>query len=216
MFDRCRAWRILITRRAEGLLSASERALLNEHIDKCAACRKVQAADEALAFNYFVPDAAMPPCGARQFDDAVVTTLRALPLRATPPVGWRERVRACSTSVSFEFCMQLAGGALAAAAVTAFAIVSALNPVPSSRTVSAFESRSITALERNEPPVPLESLLQSPAPRAAMLWAPPGRSPRRTPAAQSSNSPHGPIPRTGRNSAAPRRHGQRSRGFTMA
>jgi hypothetical protein len=215
MFDRCRGWRYLMTRRAEGSLSVSERALLNEHIDKCAACRKAQAADEALLSIYIPADAGMPPGGARLFDDSVVTTLRSLPPVATPTMEWMERVRACSTSLSFEFCVQLAGGALAAAAVTAFAIVSALNPVPSSGALSAFESRSMKSMDRNEPPVPLESLLQSPAPRAAMLWAPPGRSPRRPAAAQPRGIPRGPIPATEHNSTAPRRHGQRSSGFIL-
>src|SRR5206468_3075787 len=94
------------------------------------------------------------------------------------PLGWRGRVEACARSLSFEFCMQLAGGGLAAACITAFLVVSALNPVSNEKNLSAYELRSLSSTERNEPPVPLESLFQSPTPRAAMLWAAPGRSVR--------------------------------------
>ena len=175
MFDRCRAWRAMLTRRAEGVLSPSERALLENHLTKCAPCRKIQAADEALNGLCFARHAGVAAGSERAFDDRVVTELRALPLADASPMGWRETLRACSAGVSFEFCLQLAGGGLAAAAITAFALVSALNPVPTAKNLSAYEIRSLSAAERNEPPVPLEALFQASTPRAAMLWAAPGR-----------------------------------------
>lgn len=205
MFDRCRAWRSLLTRRAEGVLSPSERALLQDHVTKCAACRRTEEADDALRDLCFAQDAGIAAGGARAFDDRVVTELRSLPL-ADPRKGWRDRVRACSASLSFEFCMQLAGGGLAAAAITAFVLVSALNPVRTAPSLSAYEIRTMSAAERNEPPVPLESLFQSQTPRAAMLWAAPGRSPRRT-LSEPTAAPGQPE-KPDRRTAAPRRHGR--------
>lgn len=215
MFDRCRAWRALLTRRAEGVLSPSERALLDDHITKCAACRRAQEADDALQDLCFAHDAGLAAGSGRAFDDRVVTKLRALPLWDAPPTGWRERVRVCSASISFEFCMQLAGGGLAAASVTAFVLVSALNPAPSAKSLSAYEIRSLSAAERNEPPVPLESLFQASAPRAAMLWAAPGRLQWRPPAAESTAAPRRPAKPVG--APSPRRHGARAaRRLTMS
>ena len=157
MFDRCRAWRSLLSRRAEGLLSPSERALLNEHLSKCAACLQARDADEALETACVAHDVRMSPNGAHAFDDTVIATLRAQPSTEGSRAGWRDRVREVAASLSYEYCLQLAGGALAAASVTAFALVSALNPAPtSSRTLSSYELRSMSAEERNDPPVPLE------------------------------------------------------------
>ncbi len=207
MFDRCRAWRSLLNRRAEGALTPSERALLDDHLAKCAACRKADAAHQALHDLCFARDSGLAAGSGRAFDDRVVTELRALPLEDAPPRGWRGKVRACSASLSFEFCMQLAGGGLAAAAVTAFALVSALNPVPAAKNLSAYEVRTISAAERNEPPVPLESLFQSPTPRAAMLWAAPGRSQWRTTGAERDVAPGQPERPDRR--AMPRKKGAR-------
>lgn len=207
MFDRCRAWRSLLTRRAEGVLSPSERALLDDHTSKCADCRKTEEADEALRDLCFALDTNLATGTARAFDDRVVTELRSLPV-SDAPRGWRERVRACSASLSFEFCMQLAGGGLAAAAVTAFVLVSALNPVQTEKSLSAYEVRTLSSAERNEPPVPLESLFQSPTPRAAMLWAAPGNARWRVRDEEPTVAPH--VPAKPDRLTTPRRHGART------
>ncbi|HLJ54928.1 MAG TPA: zf-HC2 domain-containing protein [Chthonomonadaceae bacterium] len=186
MFDRCRAWRSMMTRRAEGLLSPAERALLENHVDACAACRRADAADEALHDLCLTLDSGVERSTAREFDDRVVTKLRSLPLDDRAAKGWRERIRDCSAGVSLDFCIQLAGGGLAAASITAILLVSALNPPPASRAPSAYEVRTLSAAERSEPPVPLESLFQTSSPRAAMLWATPGRPQFRADAADAA------------------------------
>ena len=210
MFDRCRAWRVLLTRRADGVLSPSERALLDNHSAKCAACHKAQMADEALQSLSFAPELEPAAGGARAFDDHVISALRAAPLVAQP-AGWREKVRACAGSLSFEFCMQLAGGGLAAASVTAFALISALNPAPATQSLSAYEVRAITAVERNRPPVPLESLFQSSTPRAAMLWAAPAGAARH-PALEAAPR----VPSASPHRRAPRRHGATGHGASLS
>jgi hypothetical protein len=208
MFDRCRAWRSLLTRRAEGMLSPAERALLDDHVSKCKACQKIEAADSALQSICFSRDGGLA-AGGRAFDDRVVAELRSFPLVEHRDRGLGAVVQACSSRLSFEFCLQLAGGGLAAAAITAFVLVSALNPVQSVKSLSAYEVRSMSSAEQNEPPVPLESLFQSPAPRAAMLWAAPGRSPRRPTTVRALAAPHAAAPPSG--SHSPQRHGERMR-----
>ena len=212
MFDRCRAWRSLLTRRAEGSLSPSERALLDDHINNCDACREAQTADDALQAHYFRPELGAGAGNGRAFDDGVITELRAMPLNSAKPASWRAAMRAWSAEVSFDFCMQLAGGGLAAAAVTAFVLVSALNPPSSARRLSAYEARTMSAIERNEPPVPLESLFQSQTPRAAMLWASPGRAPRLPAAGPHAAAPEKPA-RAGHSHSS--RHGSRARGYAI-
>jgi hypothetical protein len=162
------------------------------------------SADEALRSVCSDHDTGLTPRGARSFDNRVVSALRATP--ANRPVnGWRELVRACRASLSFEFCMQLAGGGLAAASVTAFLVVSALKPVPLAHSVSADEVRAMSTAERTGPPIPLESLFQSSTPRAAMLWASPDRSLRHAATERVGDPPREPQPRGGK--TAPRRHG---------
>lgn len=211
MFDRCRVWRSLLTRRTEGVLSPTERALLDNHLTKCAACRKAQDADDALQATCFAQDSGLATSGTgTAFDDRVIMELRALPLVEPGPQGWRARVRACSERLSFEFCMQLAGGGLAAASITAFVLISALNPASTSRNLSPYELGSVSSVGRTEPPVPLESLFQSPTPRAAMLWAAPGRSAHPLPEGRPFTPPKRAAP-----GAAPRRHGGLDRGLTL-
>jgi hypothetical protein len=213
MFDRCRVWRSLLTRRTEGVLSPTERALLDNHLTKCAACRKAQDADEALQAICFAHDAGLAVSSSgTAFDDRVITKLRTLPLVEPKPQGWRARVRACSETLSFEFCMQLAGGGLAAASITAFVLISALNPAPTSRNPSPYELGSVSSVGRTEPPVPLESLFQSPTPRAAMLWAAPGRSVHPL---SEGGRPFAPLKHPGPVAAPPRRHGGLDRGLTV-
>jgi hypothetical protein len=206
MFDRCRVWRSLLTRRAEGALSPGQRAVLDDHILKCARCRATRDADDALHAFGAAPGASLPLEHESPFDDSVIRDLRVAGAADELPAGWRGRVQACARSLSFEFCMQLAGGGLAAACVTAFLVVSALNPVSNEGRLSAYELRSISAIGRNEPPVPLESLFQSPSPRAAMLWAAPGRSLR--PVATEPQSSAAEPKNDAGHKRAPRRHGR--------
>ena len=215
MFDRCRGWRSLLTCRAEGVLSPGQRALLDDHISKCAPCRKLHAADEALRSYCFAPGSGSPAGGARTFDDSVISELRAAAVAETDARGWRDRVRAYAECVSFEFCMQLAGGGLAAASITAFLLVSALNPVSTAKRLSAYEYRSISTIERYEPPVPLESLFQSATPRAAMLWAAPGRSLQSPQSGRQIAPAPEPVRRSRGRSLPGRRHGARVGGASM-
>jgi len=208
MFDHCRVWRSLLTCRAEGGLSPGQRAMLDEHLASCDSCRAIRDADDILHDFGTAPGAALPEGRERLFDDSVIRDLRVAGAQDQLPAGWRGRVRACANSFSFEFCMQLAGGGLAAACVTAFLVVSALNPVSNENSLSAYEQRAISAIERNEPPVPLESLFQSPTPRAAMLWAAPGRSLQAT-GAETSSSNTEPKDKSDRKQT-PRRHGRAS------
>jgi hypothetical protein len=179
--------------------------VLDEHVRKCAACRERRDADDALRVLASEPLAGLVPDRAQLFDDSVIRDLRAAGADDELPKGWRGPVRACARSLSFEFCMQLAGGGLAAASITGFLVVSALNPAANERKLSPYELRAISAVERNEPPVPLESLFQSPSPRAAMLWAAPGRSPR--PAAVEDRSPTTELRKDTGHKRTPRRHG---------
>jgi len=206
MFDRCRVWRSLLTSQTEGGLSPGQRAMLDDHILKCAECQAARDADDALRDFASAPGEALPAEYSTPFDDRVISDLRAAGAADELPAGWRGRVQACARSLSFEFCMQLAGGGLAAACVTAFLVVSALNPASDEKNLSASELRTLSSIERNEPPVPLESLFQSRSPRAAMLWAAPGRSPR-TAEPESRESVEKSRSETGRKQA-PRRHGR--------
>ena len=213
MFDRCRAWRRLLSRRAEGRLTPSERALLDAHLSRCSPCRKVEAADISLRSAFSGAVQHMTPRSARTFDDRVLQALRtqAEPVSAT---GFWQRIGGLAPNLSFEFWGQLAGGALMAASVTAFFLVSALHPTPSARANSTSELTSLSIPEHNAPPVSLESLFQSRSPRAALLWATPGASRRPGTSEQRTGSQRSaPAQRTDPkpSSQSPRPHSEQMR-----
>jgi hypothetical protein len=213
MFDGCHAWRRLLTRQAEGVISPTERALLQNHLLECAHCREAEKADGALRSMRFTPEPCLSPSAARSLEDKVIHGLRAY--GDTSPQSFFQRLYRWWTEVSLEYCGQLVGGALVAASITGFFVVSALHPV-NMRT--AAETASIAAREHNEPPVPLEALFQSASPRAAMLWATPSHSQDGMPEARRGGAPSQPPNATTRKtkSDTPRRHGSRLRDFTLS
>jgi anti-sigma factor RsiW len=176
MFDRCRVWRNKLTRLMEGSLPLNEWALLEEHLNRCSRCRQAQEADRSLREICRLHTGLPSKASARAFDDRVVTALRSPASPAFSLTGWLgapgAQMRARWSGLSFEFLTQLAGGALLAASVTAVCLLSALHPTESARSAAPPET-SLTATVQNGPPVPLETLLQSASPRAALLWRTP-------------------------------------------
>lgn len=219
MFDRCRAWRRLLSRQAEGSLTPSERALLDTHLTQCAACRKTEAADKLLRSACSSSGQHMSPRAARAFDDRVLQTLRTAPETASVTGFW-QKIRAFSPGLSFEFWGQLAGGALMASAVTAFFLVSALHPTPTVRANSASDVTPLSTPERNTPPVSLEALFQTRSPRAALLWAAPSVSHSRSASRFKQENP-APAPVENRRTEPkparqePRPHSEQTRTFSV-
>lgn len=187
MSDPCRAWRSLMTRQAESRISSKEASRLEAHLRVCRSCRDNRDAADALAAAL----RATPVLSAddRQFDDRIIMTLRR-PVSNRPIDRFVAQLRSLSSVVSFNFCIQFAGGALIAASVTGYLLVTALR---SSSSINPLSSVSVRA-ERPAPPTPMEWLLDSPAPRAAMLWGTPAAIPKRIVA--TSVSPVDRTPKT--------------------
>jgi hypothetical protein len=83
---------------------------------------------------------------------------------------WRSWRRLCARYAvePLAFLSQIAAGSLAAAAVTALCLVPTLHP-EAADAQSQWQNRQAN-MGRVDPPVPLESLLQTSSPRAALLW----------------------------------------------
>ena len=114
-----------------------------------------------------------------RFDDRVIYRLQAAFKPARRPVfpfsvfalAGDERPH----TNSFGFATQVMGGVLVAATLTTICLLPALSfhsPVAS----HAHASLGHVAAPRNEPPIPLEALLETPSPRAALLWGAPIRA----------------------------------------
>jgi hypothetical protein len=179
MFDRCRGWRRQLTRRADGTLPIKQWGALEDHLTRCPCCRANDEADRALREVCNLHSGLLSTEAADAFDDRVLAALKA---PATPAMTlflhlagpWRHlaaRVRA----LPFTFLMQLGGSALVAASLTTICLMSALHPTASSpvRPPIALEAPAMSTADRNDPPVSLDWLLQSPSPRAALLWTTP-------------------------------------------
>ncbi len=177
MFSTCRYWRRKMTQWDEGTLPMWQWGRLEKHLAQCADCRLAQEADQALHEVLRTHGGMLTSVREREFDDKVlaayygksevkVSALHGLLVS----IGNRVTVRL----PSLEFLLQLSGGALLAASVTAVFFLTAMHaPSPTSRSAAVGVENHQTFATRNDPPVPLESLLQSQAPRAALLWTAP-------------------------------------------
>lgn len=188
MFDRCRRWRRLLSQRAEGTLSDAQWIALEKHIGRCPRCRQADEADRALSDVMGMHTGLLDPRSAQAFNDRVVTALRTTgfpaPRGSSPLRLARQWARSRWQTMPFSFLTQVAGGGLVAASVTMLFLLSSLHArSPVTPRLETPEVRAALSAARNEPPVPLESLLRSPSPRAALLWTAPGKEAGRRPGA---------------------------------
>ena len=181
MFNRCWRWRALLARRADGKLTPAQEGMLREHLDRCDQCRPVADADDALHDVLGICSAPLAADKARMFDDRVVAALNA-PARAPRIflVMWtryRHTILARWRTLPFDFIAQVGGGALAAVTLTSFFLLPALHSGTPEQARAALLSEKLArdSARRSALPVPMETLLNTPSPRAAMLWTIPGR-----------------------------------------
>lgn len=179
MSDRCYGWRMLLSRRADGDLSRYDWEALDDHLNGCRDCRMAAQSDRMLHLALTRESFALDNDSGRRLDEHILLAL-GLPERLTLRQRCVRRMRelwACWEAVPNIYLAQIAGGTLAAASLTAVFLLAALHPIEyTART--AGEVRRLAASHSNEPPVPLDSLLNRPSPRAAFLWTIPSR-PRR-------------------------------------
>lgn len=209
MSDRCFGWRMLLSRRADGDLSRYEWEALDDHLAGCRDCREAAQSDRMLHLALTSADFAIGHSAGRRLDDHILLAL-GLPERLT--IGQRcgrglRELWARWEAVPNVYLAQIAVGTLAAASLTAVFLLTALHPIEDTAHTAGVVRR-MTAARFNQLPVPLESLLEQPSPRAALLWtSPPVTRTRMSakppsipslPAAQPSASP------------APHRHGSLS------
>lgn len=171
MSDRCLGWRMLLSRRADGDVSRYEWEALDDHLAGCRDCREAAQSDRRLHLALTREDFALDTETSRRLDDRILCAL-GLPERLTFGQRCLRRARefwACWEAIPNIYLTQIAGGTLAAASLTAVFLLTALHPVEDTAR-TAGEIRRISATRSNEPPVPLESLLDRPSPRAAFLW----------------------------------------------
>lgn len=167
MFDRCRHWRHKLTLYTDGLLPESQITALELHIAHCSSCRSASEADialhEALLLHRGLPDL----IEADTFNESVLSRLRAT-LTARRERVWLARLRS-----GVPFLNQMMGGALFSTAFAGLCLF--VNLHATLKRDSTLGATSPTRLVAS-PPVPLSSLLQTPTPRAAMLWSSPERN----------------------------------------
>jgi hypothetical protein len=161
---------------------------LEQHIGRCPCCRQADEADRALRDVMGMHTGLLDPRSAQAFNDRVITALHATGFPAQTggsplKLAW-QWAQSCWQSLPFPFLSQVAGGGLVAASVTMLFLLSSLHArSPVAPRLQTPEVRAALSAARNEPPVPLESLLRSPAPRAALLWTAPGKETERRPGA---------------------------------
>ena len=178
MFDRCRRWRHLLIRRADENLAPSQQHKLDTHLARCEGCRKRAEADATLRHVMGIHRELLDPTRAKALDDRIVAAMTSLPPLATQNAGFGGARRLLSNRLPFPFLGQLMAGGLVAASLTVVSLFGTLHPAQSP--VSNAPTQAIT--QQSEPPIPLEALLESPSPRAALLWrTAPNRAKSETP-----------------------------------
>ncbi|HLK61419.1 MAG TPA: zf-HC2 domain-containing protein [Chthonomonadaceae bacterium] len=179
MFERCRAWRHQLTRRAEGSLPPAQWGALEDHLASCPSCRAAAEADQTLHDVLSGHIGLLSPQQASAFDARVMKAL-ALPPRNGFRAELERLLRAAQghwNTMPLTFFSQIASGALVAASLTVVCVLSAMHPAASNGMPSPhFGGRSALHAAYSEPPVPLEMLLEHPSPRAALLWTTPSGS----------------------------------------
>jgi anti-sigma factor RsiW len=194
MFDRCWLWRRRLSRRADGKLPLRQWGALQAHLALCPQCHEAAMADQALREVLHIHTGLPDAQATRALDDIVVASV--VPIRVSLLAQRHaEPQRSNHHNWPLVYFVQIVGGGLTAAAITALFLVPALHPA-----ADPSRPQSIpVGIERSNPPVPLESLLQTASPRAALLWTAPLPPVRRsndpaphvesTPAQQPVSSP---------------------------
>jgi anti-sigma factor RsiW len=173
MFDRCGRWQRKLQRRADGTLSERQWGALEAHLSQCAYCRATADADRALRESLYTHKGLLDARVAEAFDNQVISLVFRDP-GARNQIPWRRLLswrpsRGVGRALPLGFLSQIATGACAAATVTALCLTPALHPAAGHsgrRTPTASIAPAL-------PPVPIESLLQTSSPCAALLWAAP-------------------------------------------
>lgn len=164
MFDPCRHWRHKLSLYVDGALPESQTTALELHIAHCASCRAAFGADRVLRDAMRSHTGLPNRVEARAFDDRVVGALRiSIPMRRE--ATWAARLRS-----SVPFLNQALGGALFSAGVAGLCLFMNLHATSKP---SGVHGNSVLSRIVASPPVPLSTLLQTPTPRAAMLWSAP-------------------------------------------
>jgi anti-sigma factor RsiW len=172
----------MLSEHADGTLSPVQWSKLEQHLTRCVRCRQAYEADNALQDVLGIHTGLLDSNSARAFDDRVVAALADTgALSAVGGSRWtlaQRWAQARWEALPFPFLTQVAGGGLVAASVTMLCLLTSLHARGPVETPPG--NSGMVAVTRNEPPVPLESLLRNPAPRAALLWTssatPPARS----------------------------------------
>lgn len=177
MFDSCRRWRTQLSRLADGALPPQKACALQQHLSRCADCRAAHDADVALTSAVSMHVGSMDVSTDDGFDDRVVAALREPEVsRPTTPSGRSPLhvLQANLKAVRLSYLAQLTGGGLLAATVVGLCFLPTIRPSGAIGAPNSRVSNGIPlAAPSNDPPVPLESLLRNPTPRAALLWSAP-------------------------------------------
>ena len=175
MSKQCADWQQKLNAEANGdKLPPEQRGALQDHLSGCAECRKTREADMALRGVLGLHIGLLSEQNALSFDSGVLEGYRAEPaMRPTLLCRIRSHWQARCAALPVEFLQQMMGGTLAAASVTFICLFAAMHP----KSLEA-KSDAPASSVRNEPPVPLESLLRDSSPRAALLWTSPRTSAR--------------------------------------
>lgn len=207
MFENCRLWNQKLDDRDEGLLPFDEWGALEDHLAHCTGCSQRLRANSAFRVEVETSVSDLSAEASNQFDDAVLSQINTEELAATVELkprinfgGWLKDQLHRST---FSFLGQLVGGALLAACVTAFCLSIAIHPAyQTHETTRMLQDFLPLSAVTSSHPVPMESLLVTPSPKAAMLWS---KTPP-IPYTEQEVTPSSHIP-TSPKTTLPNRHG---------
>ncbi len=179
-FDACQKWKDCLDAMTDGELAPEALAVLQTHLQSCADCQSFFETSAMRRAALRTHSEALMASDPSDFDAGIIAALR---VQIEPePLPLRGGIRLLMRSLPTDFLQQMAGGTLAAAALTIVCLFTALHPKPADPRRHAAPPQSA----HQETPVALEELLRAHSPRAASLWSSPAagsRAPRPAPAA---------------------------------
>lgn len=204
MFNRCWRWRVLLARRSDGTITPSQWGSLQDHLVSCSSCRKLADADLALQAVFSSRTPLLSPDAVSAFDDRVVSAVTGGRWRAANEPSWLarqwqswkiwQRIQTRSRALPLSFLAQIGGGAVCAVAVTSLFLLPSLHPHASvSAHTAQIREIQAEAMERANASVPMELLLQTTTPRAALLWTTPQNGEVRHRAEHSNRDAPAPV-----------------------
>ncbi len=176
MFDTCRDWQQKLDESEHCVLPIEVWGALEDHCAHCEECSARLRADSQFKLQVGKAVGELSPAESNLFDAGVLSQISLPDTESDEFIAsgfnFRTWLKDQIQRSSFAFLGQLAGGVVVASCLTAFCLSAAIQPAyKAHETTHMLQDSKPQAANLANHPVPMESLLVTPSPKAALLWS---------------------------------------------